>query len=79
MWRGIAAPKDTPADVVAVLQAAIQDTVASPEFVEAGKTVGFRPAFLPAKDFGQVIASDDKKLSEVHVSAWHEEDPVSSR
>ena len=65
MWRGIAAPKDTPADVVAILQAAIQDTVASPEFVEAGKTVGFRPAFLPASDFGQVIANDDKKLSEV--------------
>ena len=65
MWRGIAAPKDTPADVVAVLQAAIQDTVASPEFVEAGKTVGFRPAFLPAEDFGKLIASDDKKLGEV--------------
>jgi tripartite-type tricarboxylate transporter receptor subunit TctC len=65
MWRGIAAPKDTPADVVAVLQAAIQDTVASPEFAEAGKTVGFRPAFLPASEFGQVIATDDKKLSEV--------------
>jgi tripartite-type tricarboxylate transporter receptor subunit TctC len=65
MWRGIAAPKDTPAEIVAVLQAAIQDTVASPEFVEAGKTVGFRPAFLPAEDFGKVIASDDKKLSEV--------------
>lgn len=65
MWRGIAAPKDTPADVVAILQAAIQDTVASPEFVKAGKTVGFRPAFLPAKDFGQLIASDDKKLGEV--------------
>ena len=65
MWRGIAAPKGTPARSCARLQDAIQKTVASPEFVEAGKTVGFRPAFLPAEDFGKVIASDDKKLSEV--------------
>lgn len=65
MWRGIAAPKDTPADVVAKLQKAIEETVASPEFIEAGKTVGFRPAFLPAPDFGTLIASDDKKLGEV--------------
>ncbi|WP_088347691.1 MULTISPECIES: tripartite tricarboxylate transporter substrate binding protein [Rhodomicrobium] len=65
MWRGIAAPKDTPPEVVAKLQKAIEETVASPEFVEAGKTVGFRPAFLPAPDFGKLIASDDKKLGEV--------------
>jgi tripartite-type tricarboxylate transporter receptor subunit TctC len=65
MWRGVAAPKGTPAEVVAVLQAAIEDTVASPEFIEAGKTVGFRPAFMPAQDFGQLIARDDKKLGEI--------------
>ncbi len=65
MWRGIAAPKDTPADVVAKLQKAIEETVASPEFSEAGKTVGFRPAFMPANDFGILIASDDKKLGDV--------------
>ena len=63
LWRGISAPKDVPADVVAKLEKAISETVASPEFAEAGKTSGFRPAFLPAKKFEALIAEDDKKVA----------------
>lgn len=65
MWRGIAAPKGTPKPVIAKLQDAIKRTVQSPEFQEAGKTTGFTPAFLPADEFGKLIASDDKRLGEV--------------
>jgi tripartite-type tricarboxylate transporter receptor subunit TctC len=65
MWRGIAVPKGTPKPVIAKLEDAIKKTVASPEFQEAGKKIGFTPAFLPANDFGKLIASDDKKLAEV--------------
>ena len=63
LWRGISAPKGTPADVVAKLEKAIKETVASPEFAEAGKTLGFRPAFLPAKQFEELIVKDDKKVA----------------
>jgi tripartite-type tricarboxylate transporter receptor subunit TctC len=65
MWRGIAAPKGTPAPVVAKLQDAIQRTVQSPEFAAAGKNIGFRPAYLPAGEFGKLIASDDQRLAQV--------------
>jgi tripartite-type tricarboxylate transporter receptor subunit TctC len=65
MWRGIAVPKGTPKPVVAKLQEAIKRTVESPEFSEAGKNLGFVPAYLPADEFGKLIASDDARLTEV--------------
>jgi tripartite-type tricarboxylate transporter receptor subunit TctC len=65
MWRGIAVPKGTPKPVIARLQDAIKKTVESKEFDEAGKNLGFTPAYLPADAFGKVIASDDQRLAEV--------------
>jgi tripartite-type tricarboxylate transporter receptor subunit TctC len=65
LWRGIVVPKGTPAEVVAKLEVAIQQTVESPEFQEAGVKIGFLPAFLPAKEFAQVISGDDAKLASV--------------
>ena len=63
LWRGVSAPKGAPADVVAKLEKAIGETVTSPEFAEAGKTLGFRPAFLAGKDFEALIAADDKEVA----------------
>jgi tripartite-type tricarboxylate transporter receptor subunit TctC len=65
LWRGIAVPKGTPKEVIAALEGAIKTTVASPEFAEAGKKVGFEPAFLSADEFGKLIAEDDTKLAGV--------------
>jgi tripartite-type tricarboxylate transporter receptor subunit TctC len=65
MWRGIAVPEGTPKPVIAKLQQAIRDSVQSPAFADAGKTIGFTPAYLPAEDFGALIASDDAKLAQV--------------
>jgi tripartite-type tricarboxylate transporter receptor subunit TctC len=65
MWRGIAAPKGTPVPIIGRLQNAIERTVSSQPFKEAGKTVGFTPAYLPAKQFGALIASDDEKLAQL--------------
>jgi tripartite-type tricarboxylate transporter receptor subunit TctC len=65
MWRGIAVPKGTPKPVITRLQEAIKKTVESPEFQEAGRNNGFTPAYLPATEFGEMIASDDKKLADV--------------
>jgi tripartite-type tricarboxylate transporter receptor subunit TctC len=65
MWRGIAVPEGTPKPVIAKLQQAIADSVQSPAFADAGKTIGFTPAYLPAEDFGALIASDDAKLAQV--------------
>jgi tripartite-type tricarboxylate transporter receptor subunit TctC len=65
LWRGIVVPKGTDAEVIRKLQEAIRETVASPEFQEAGLRIGFLPAFLAAGDFAQLIASDDRKLADI--------------
>ena len=65
MWRGIAVPKGTPKPIISALQDAIRATVESPEFQEAGQTIGFTPAYLPADQFGKLIANDDSKLAAV--------------
>lgn len=65
MWRGIAAPKGTPAEVLARLEAALQKAVASPEFKTQGEKLGFLPSFLPARDFAPLIAKDDIALAQL--------------
>jgi tripartite-type tricarboxylate transporter receptor subunit TctC len=64
-WRGVAVPKGTPKKVIAVLEAAIKKTVGSHEFAEACARLGVRPAFLPAAEFGQLIAQDDANLARI--------------
>jgi tripartite-type tricarboxylate transporter receptor subunit TctC len=65
MWRGIAVPTGTPKPVVAKLQEAIKASVDSQSFKDAGKTIGFVPAYLPAQDFAKLIANDDVRLAQL--------------
>ncbi len=65
MWRGIAAPKGTPKPIVAKLQDAIKKTVELQPFINAGKAIGFTPAYLGSADFAKLIAQDDAKLARV--------------
>jgi putative tricarboxylic transport membrane protein len=65
IWRGIAAPKGVKPNVVATLEKAIRETVASPEFVAAGKKLGFTPAYLPARPFGALIARTDAEDAKI--------------
>ncbi len=65
MWRGIAVPTGTPKPVVAKLQDAIRQAVEAQTFKDAGKTIGFAPAYLPAQDFDKLIASDDVRLAQL--------------
>jgi tripartite-type tricarboxylate transporter receptor subunit TctC len=65
MWRGIAVPTGTPKPIVAKLQDAIRQSVESQSFKDAGKTIGFVPAYLPAPDFAKLIATDDIKLAQL--------------
>jgi tripartite-type tricarboxylate transporter receptor subunit TctC len=65
MWRGIAVPKGVPKPVIAKLQDSIKRTVEAKPFMDAGKAIGFMPAYLPADDFGKLIAHDDAKLAQL--------------
>jgi len=64
-WRGIAVPKGTPKPVIAALEAAVRKTVESPEFAQASARLGVRPAFLPADEFGELIAAEDASLAKL--------------
>ena len=62
-WRGVAVPRSTPAPVVSALEAAIRKTVEAPEFARACEQLGVRQAYLPAAEFGPLIAKEDAELS----------------
>lgn len=63
LWRGVAAPKGTPARIVARLEQAIRATVASGEFVRGAEKLLVTPAFLPAAEFGKLIAREDEEIA----------------
>jgi tripartite-type tricarboxylate transporter receptor subunit TctC len=64
-WRGIAAPKGTPPGVIAVLEKAIREVVESAEFAAAAEKLYVRPGFLPAAEFGKLIAAEDAYLARI--------------
>lgn len=64
-WRGVAVPKGTPRAVIAVLEKAVRDTVQSPEFAAAAAKLYVSPGFLPAAEFGRMIAKEDAYLARV--------------
>jgi tripartite-type tricarboxylate transporter receptor subunit TctC len=63
LWRGVAAPKGTPARIVARLEAAIRAAVASPDFVQRTEKLLVMPAFLPGAEFGRMIAKEDAEIA----------------
>lgn len=64
-WRGVAAPKGTPDAVIAVLERAVREAVETDEFAKAAEKLYVRPGFLPAAEFGKMIAAQDAYLARV--------------
>jgi tripartite-type tricarboxylate transporter receptor subunit TctC len=64
-WRGIAAPKGTPRAVIAQLEAAIRKCVEDPDFIKGSENLNVRPAYLPAADFGELIAKEDAEMAKL--------------
>lgn len=64
-WRGIATPRGTPPAVTEVLETAIKRIVGTRDFVEACRRLGARPAFMPAEEFGRLIAREDAELAHI--------------
>ncbi len=62
-WRGIAVPRGTPRAAISQLESAIRNTVGSVEFVKGSENLGVRPAFMPADEFGALIAKEDAELA----------------
>jgi tripartite-type tricarboxylate transporter receptor subunit TctC len=64
-WRGVAVPKGTPQGIIAALEKAVRATVQSPEFAAATGKLYVSPGFLPAAEFGRMIATEDAYLARV--------------
>ena len=54
-FRGLAAPKGTPPDVVAAWETGIQKVLADPVYKKIYIENGLQPAFVPHKDYGAFI------------------------
>ncbi len=76
LWRGIAVPKGTPKAIIARLEDAIRKTVASPEFAKSSERLSVTPAFLPAAEFGKVIAREDADIAQVMQSLGLKKNPA---
>jgi tripartite-type tricarboxylate transporter receptor subunit TctC len=62
-WRGIAVPRGTPRAVISQLESAIRATVESGEFQKGSENLGIRPAFLPATEFTELVAREDRVIA----------------
>ena len=57
-WQGLLAPSGTPADIVAKLQGALRQAIASPEFRGALESRGFEPIDEPPEAFAAFLKSE---------------------
>ncbi len=61
-WRGIGVPKNTPDNVVKVLEKSTERAVNSAEFKDFMKQNGFGILWKPASEYGKFMADGDKEM-----------------
>lgn len=64
LWRGVVVPKGTPVRIVARLEDVVRKIVTGPEFARATENLLVAPAFLPAAEFGKLIAKEDAEIAQ---------------
>jgi tripartite-type tricarboxylate transporter receptor subunit TctC len=65
LWHGVAAPKDTPADVIARLNDAVKAGLADPEMNKRLADIGAVPMPMSPAEHGKFIAEDAAKWGRV--------------
>jgi tripartite-type tricarboxylate transporter receptor subunit TctC len=63
LWRGVAAPKGTPAEVITRLERAFVAAAQSGEFREFAGRMGAAVEVIGARDFDRFMASDDREVA----------------
>ena len=61
-WRGVGVPKDTPDDIVKVLEKSLEKAVASAEFKKFMQDSGFGIMWKPAAEYGRFMTEGDKEM-----------------
>ncbi len=65
VWRGVAVPKDTPDEVVAVLSEAFTKAAQEPEFIEFMESNGLGLKIQGSEDFQKLMEESNKLYSEL--------------
>lgn len=68
-WRGVAAPKDTPAEIISILEVGIAKVHKSKEFIDFMKNRGYGIEWMDSKGFAKFLAEADKINGEVMKAA----------
>jgi tripartite-type tricarboxylate transporter receptor subunit TctC len=61
-WRGIAAPKGTPPEIVAILEKALDKVVRTKEYNDFMNAAPFGILWSPAAEFGKFMAEQDATM-----------------
>jgi len=61
-WRGVGVPKDTPDEIVKVLEKSLEKAVASAEFKKFMQDNGFGILWKPAVEYGKFMTEGDKEM-----------------
>jgi tripartite-type tricarboxylate transporter receptor subunit TctC len=64
-WYGVGAPKDTPAPIIAALNAALTTALAQPEAKARLAELGVEPMPMSSAQFAKFIAGENDKWSKV--------------
>jgi tripartite-type tricarboxylate transporter receptor subunit TctC len=64
-WYGLAAPRNTPADIVSKLNGAVNAGLADPKLITRLADLGVDPLLTTSADFGRLIADETEKWGKV--------------
>ena len=64
-WRGLAAPKGTPADVIKKLHDAFKQGMEDPAFVKNAEDMTVQLAYLGPAEFGKMMVQDDERYAKL--------------
>jgi tripartite-type tricarboxylate transporter receptor subunit TctC len=64
-WRGLAAPKGTPPEVVKILHDAFRKGMADPAFLKNAADMSVTLSYLGSADFGKLMAADHERYAKL--------------
>ena len=64
-WRGLAAPKGTPPEVVKILHDAFKKGMEDPAFMKNATEMSVQLAYLGPADFGKLMAADNERYAKL--------------
>ncbi|WP_187107169.1 tripartite tricarboxylate transporter substrate binding protein [Fusobacterium necrophorum] len=64
-WRGVAVPKDTPKEIIDILNQSIEKAVESQEFIEFMNKANYGIKYLAPKEFEEFLIEDTKTIEKI--------------